>query len=207
MARRRSFDDVAAVRAARELFWEKGYEAVSLAELQSVTGLSRSSIYAAYGSKRELFERASLSYLADIVDPLLAPMEAAGADRRDIQAFFLAVAAVLRSPDNRFARRGCFIINIALELEQLDQRATDMVSQYRARVHGAVTNALVPITGPGARAAQAEVLTAAHVGIMVTARLDPVAAAIASETLASGLSETRDRPGYGPAPPGTRWPV
>jgi AcrR family transcriptional regulator len=189
MARRRSFDDVAAVRAAREIFWEKGYEAVSLAELQSVTGLSRSSIYAAYGSKRELFERASLSYLADVVDPLLAPMEAAGADGRDIQAFFLAMAAVLRSPDNRFAGRGCFIINIALELEQLDQRATDMVSQYRTRVHGAVTNALMPIGSPDARAARAEVLTAAHVGIMVTARLDPIAAAIASETVAAGLSE------------------
>jgi TetR/AcrR family transcriptional repressor of nem operon len=189
MARKRSFDDLAAVRAACQLFWEKGYDAVSLADLQRVTGLSRSSIYAAYGSKRELFERAGLSYLADVIDPLLAPMEAAGAGLPDIQGFFLAMAAVLRSPDTRFAKRGCFVLNVVLELDHLDQRATDMVSQYRTRVHGALTHALGPAGTPAARQARAEVLTAAHVGIMVTARLDPLAAAVASETIAAELTE------------------
>lgn len=193
MARRRGFDDLAAVRAARELFWEKGYEATSLAELQSVTGLSRSSMYAAYGSKRGLFERAALSYLTDIVGPLLAPMEVPGAGTRDIQGFFQAMADVLRSPDRRFAKRGCFVLNTVLELEQLDQRASDMVSQYRVRVQAAVTNALTS-TADDARAARAEVLTAMHVGIMVTARVDPVAAAIACETVAAQLSQESAAP-------------
>jgi TetR/AcrR family transcriptional repressor of nem operon len=187
MARQRGFDDLAAVRAARELFWEKGYETTSLAELQSVTGLSRSSMYAAYGSKRGLFERASLSYLADVVDPMLEPMEAAGAGLADVRDFFLLMAAVLRSPDTRFARRGCFVLNTVLELEQLDQPATDMVTRYRARVQTAVANALGSAGGADARAARAEVLTAMHVGIMITARVDPVAAATASETVAAQL--------------------
>jgi TetR/AcrR family transcriptional repressor of nem operon len=186
MARRRGFDDLAAVRAARDVFWEKGYELVSLPELQRATGLSRSSLYAAYGSKRGLFERAALSYLADVVDPLLGPMEMPGAGVREIRGFFLEMAAVLRSPDTRFARRGCFVLNVVLELEHLDQAATDMVTRYRLRVRAAVANALASAAG---REARAEVLTAAHVGIMVTARLDPVAAAIASETVAAGLRD------------------
>jgi AcrR family transcriptional regulator len=189
MARTRAFDDLAAVRAARDLFWEKGYEAVSLVDLQKVTGLSRSSIYAAYGSKRELFERASLNYLVEVVDPLLAPMEAPGADRGAVRGFFLAMADVLRSPDTRFAKRGCFLINIVLELEVLDQRATDMVTQYRTRVNAALTNALTSIDDPAARAARAEVLTATQIGAMVTARLDPAAAAVVCETTAARLSE------------------
>jgi TetR/AcrR family transcriptional repressor of nem operon len=189
MARRRGFADQVAVRAACELFWEKGYEATSLAELQAVTGLSRSSMYAAYGSKRGLFERASLSYLADVIDPLLAPMEAPGAGSRDIQGFFHAMARVLRSPDTRFARRGCFVLNTVLELEHLDQPASDMVTQYRERVRAAITNALMPAEGDDARAGQAEALTAMHVGVMITARIDPVAAAIACERVAAQLSE------------------
>ncbi len=187
MARHRGFDDLAAVRAARDLFWEQGYESTSLAELQSVTGLSRSSMYAAYGSKRGLFERASLSYLADVVDPMLVPMEAAGAGWPEIQGFFRHMAGVLRSPDTRFARRGCFVLNTVLELEHLDQPATDMVTQYRVRVQAAFTNALAPIGNVHDRVTRAEVLTATHVGIMITARIDPVAAAIASETVAAQL--------------------
>lgn len=69
MARTREFDDETAVRAARELFWERGYVSTSLADLQAATRLSRSSMYATYGSKRGLFERAALSYLAEVIDP------------------------------------------------------------------------------------------------------------------------------------------
>ena len=111
-----------------------------------------------------------------------------GADRRAVQGFFLAMADVLRSPDTRFAKRGCFLINIVLELEMLDQRATDMVTQYRTRVNAALTNALTSIGDPAARAARAEVLTATQIGAMVTARLDPAAAAIVCEATAAGLS-------------------
>ena len=39
-------------------FWRHGYEGVSIADLTVVTGLQSSSLYAAFGSKRELFELA-----------------------------------------------------------------------------------------------------------------------------------------------------
>jgi TetR/AcrR family transcriptional repressor of nem operon len=189
MARQRGFDDDAAVRAACELFWAQGYEKTSLADLQRVTGLSRSSMYAAYGSKQGLFRRASLSYLSDVIGPLLGPMEEAGATPRTIQGFFLEMAAVLRSPETRCAKRGCFVLSTVLELEHLDDQAMDMVVQYRERVQAAVANALTTMEDAADRSAQAEVLTALHVGIMITARVDPVAAAVASETVADRYSE------------------
>ena len=184
MARERAFDDRTAVRAACEVFWAQGYEHTSLVDLQRATGLSRSSLYAAYGSKRGLFRRASLSYLADVVDPLLQPMETPGASPATIADFFLTMAAVLRSPDTRFAKRGCFVLNTALELDQLDAEAIDMVTNYRLRVRTAIENALGSREADDARQTRAEVLTSAHVGIMITARVDPAAAAVASETVA-----------------------
>lgn len=185
MARARAFDDAEAVRAAREVFWAQGYEHTSLIDLQRATGLSRSSLYSAYGSKRSLFQRASLDYLAEVVDPMLAPMEAPGADRGTVAGFFLSVAGVLRSPDTRFAGRGCFVLNTILELEQLDAEAVDMVTSYRSRVHAALTHALGSIDDEDTRRARAEVLTSAHVGIMISARVDPRSAAVASETIAA----------------------
>jgi hypothetical protein len=54
----------------------------SFAQLQTATKLSRSSMYATYGNKRGLFERAALSYLKEIIDTVLGPMEADQARRR-----------------------------------------------------------------------------------------------------------------------------
>ncbi|HEY0816107.1 MAG TPA: helix-turn-helix domain-containing protein, partial [Pseudonocardia sp.] len=160
MARARGFDDLSAVRAAREIFWEHGYESTSLLQLQRATGLSRSSLYAAYGSKRGLFERASLNYLDEVIGPLLVPMEAPGAGVQTISAFFLAMAQATRSPEARYARRGCFVLNTVLELEHLDTSATDMVSSYRARVHAAIAQALTSVESDAAtRSTRAEILT------------------------------------------------
>lgn len=185
MARGRAFDETAAVRAAREIFWEQGYEHTSLLDLQRATGLSRSSMYATFGSKRGLYERASLNYLTEIIDPMLTPMEQPDAAPATIAGFFTLMTTVLRSPDMRFARRGCFVLNTILELDQLDAPANDMVVDYRARVFRALANALASVEAEEHRQRRAEVLTSAHIGIMITARVDTAAAAVASEAIAA----------------------
>ena len=53
-----SFDRAAVLREAMLAFWRHGYEGVSIADLTAATGLQASSLYAAFGSKRELFELA-----------------------------------------------------------------------------------------------------------------------------------------------------
>lgn len=75
MARPRSFDTEAVARAARQVFWARGFEATSLPDLEAATGLGRSSLYQAFGSKRGLFDAAVASYLDEVVHPLLADLE------------------------------------------------------------------------------------------------------------------------------------
>jgi TetR/AcrR family transcriptional repressor of nem operon len=48
-----------------DAFWRKGYEATSLSELCSCTGLHKGSLYQAFGDKHELFMRA-LQHYADM---------------------------------------------------------------------------------------------------------------------------------------------
>jgi TetR/AcrR family transcriptional regulator, transcriptional repressor for nem operon len=187
VGRHRQFDDPSVIRAARDLFWERGYASTSLAELETATGLNRSSLYQAYGSKQGLFDRAVQSYCDEVVWPLVAPMEANGAGRDDVVDYFLALARHLRRSPQSAAARGCMVANTASELNVLDSAATGVVSDFRQRVQEALTHALSAADGVHDGEAKAEILTAAQLGLMLTARFDPSGAAAMAETIAADV--------------------
>jgi len=59
------FDTDHALNVAMRLFWERGYEGTSMADLSQKMGIHPSSIYAAFGDKQSLFALAAKRY-ADI---------------------------------------------------------------------------------------------------------------------------------------------
>lgn len=188
MGRHKQFDDTTVVRAARDLFWQRGYASTSLADLEAATGLSRSSLYVTYGSKRALFDRALRNYLEEVIWPLLAPMEAPGAGREEIVGYFLAQAANLRRSRRSVLTQGCLIANTSTELNVLDAEAVQVVLEYRNRVRAAIFHALGGIVRPVQdREAKADILAATQIGVMISARVDPRAAAKLAETIATDL--------------------
>jgi AcrR family transcriptional regulator len=62
MGRARAFDADEALDRAMTVFWSKGYEGASLADLTEAMEISRPSLYAAYGNKEELFRKALERY-------------------------------------------------------------------------------------------------------------------------------------------------
>ena len=58
-----NFDKDAALEAAMLLFWERGFEGTSMADLTQAMGLNPSSIYAAFGDKQSLFSHAVKRYI------------------------------------------------------------------------------------------------------------------------------------------------
>jgi AcrR family transcriptional regulator len=62
MGRTRAFDTDEALDRAMTVFWSKGYEGTSLADLTEAMEISRPSLYAAYGNKEELFRKALERY-------------------------------------------------------------------------------------------------------------------------------------------------
>ena len=57
------FDRDSALEAAMLLFWERGYEGTSMADLTHAMGLNPSSIYAAFGDKHALFQLVVKRYM------------------------------------------------------------------------------------------------------------------------------------------------
>jgi len=60
--RPRAFDREAALSKAMRLFWQKGFEATSLADLTAAMGIASPSLYAAFGSKEALYVEALNHY-------------------------------------------------------------------------------------------------------------------------------------------------
>jgi AcrR family transcriptional regulator len=63
MGRPREFDLDQALENALHVFWEKGYEGASMADLTGAMGITKPSLYAAFGNKEELFRKALDTYL------------------------------------------------------------------------------------------------------------------------------------------------
>ncbi|MFY9351207.1 MAG: TetR/AcrR family transcriptional regulator [Sphingobium sp.] len=63
--RPREFDPEEALSAALQVFWEKGYEGASLAELTDAMGITKPSLYACFGNKESLFHKALDLYERD----------------------------------------------------------------------------------------------------------------------------------------------
>lgn len=119
MARPIAFDETAALDAAIECFWQRGYRASSVRDLASSMGICGTSLYNSFGNKRSLFVRALERYLDRSVRARMRRVEAANPPKQAIRAFFDEI--IERSLADR-ARRGCLLINSALEVAPHDRK-------------------------------------------------------------------------------------
>lgn len=140
MARTKEFDPDVALQSAMELFWERGYEATSMADLVERLGIGRASIYATFGNKRELYLKALDRYNEDRDPALLRELSQPG-----------PALPVVRTVVRRFAAeassgrrgKGCFVTNAAAELGAHDPAAARRVEASWDHIETLLHSALV----------------------------------------------------------------
>ena len=156
MGRLQTFDSITVVQSARDVFWDLGYDGASLADLESATGLNRSSLYHAFGSKRGLFDAAVADYRDTVIRPRLRALQTDGAGRADLLFYFDELRdAVGRLPLDS-PRRGCLLVNCATGLAAHDEPAREVVEAYRTELAGALRNALAGATAVAADTSSAD---------------------------------------------------
>jgi AcrR family transcriptional regulator len=176
------------VHAARDVFSEHGPELTSIVDLERHTGLDRSSLYNAFGSKQALFEAALRSYLEDGIESRLSPLRQPDAGLKTVAGFFVGMAQTLRTDPDQ-AARGCLMVNAVAELGARDPR-TALAGSYRDAFRSAFLTALRQAAARGETSAQrvrprAKLLAALTMGLFVTARIDPVDAAAVCRDVAA----------------------
>lgn len=93
--RPRGFDREAALAQAARLFWLKGFEATSMADLTEAMGIGSPSLYAAFGSKQALYAESLRYYAATYVSLVWGKFFSAATAREAVSSFLLDSAATL----------------------------------------------------------------------------------------------------------------
>jgi len=127
VGRPREFDPDAVLETVMELFWEHGFDGVSITDLTAATAINRRSLYAAFGSKKELFVQAVQRYVAGpggyIADALLLPT-----------AWEVARAMVHGAADATACRgrpRGCLLVQGALAADEESAAVRTVLAEWR----------------------------------------------------------------------------
>jgi TetR/AcrR family transcriptional repressor of nem operon len=130
MARPREFDEANVLDAAIQCFWKKGFEATSMRDLIDCMGITGASLYNAFGDKRALYCKALAHYLESSFGERVMRLENTLAPRQAIEMFFVEI--IDRSM-NDTQRRGCMMVNSALEAAPHDPDAQVIVDDFLAR--------------------------------------------------------------------------
>jgi TetR/AcrR family transcriptional repressor of nem operon len=117
MSRPREFDEATVLNAAVQCFWKNGYEATSVRDLASQMDLSVASLYNAFGDKQSLYWRSLEHYLDRTLRERIERCESGLPPQEAIRSFFFEV--IDRSLNDR-QRKGCMLVNAALEVTRAD---------------------------------------------------------------------------------------
>lgn len=180
MARTQGFERDAVVRAARTVFWRRGFEDTAVPDLEEATGLSRSSIYNAFGSKRGLFDAAVQSYLDEVVRPRLRPFSEEPVSPRALADYVTGLRQGFAALDSMPARNGCLLINTANAPLARDPEMARVIAEYRSELRSALLRGAAarhPDWDHAENERCAEIITGLVVASFALARVDSDAVA------------------------------
>jgi len=136
MARTKSFNESEALKSAMLLFWQKGFAATSLKDLEQGMGLNPTSIYNTFGNKRELFQKALDCYLHNTLSRLFESLDRANTAKKALNDL---LKEVIRLHFNKAHPGGCMVVLSLLENDQHDAKTKKILDSALHQLRSAIT--------------------------------------------------------------------
>ncbi|WP_414449059.1 TetR/AcrR family transcriptional regulator [Burkholderia sp. 22PA0099] len=140
LGRPREFELEDAARDAMNVFWDRGYEGASLPDLIAGTGLSRGSLYKAFGDKKGLLLAALDLYMSSGLKASADILSQPGAVKPAIRDSLLRYA---RLSIGDAGRRGCLVVAMATEMAAHDAEVAERTGRMFRRLQQLYAGAIV----------------------------------------------------------------
>lgn len=125
MARNKAFDPEERLEKARDLFWEKGYNATSMQDLVDGMQLNRASIYDTYGDKYALFQQCLQNYAKEKLQDYMQCCKKGSP--------LAAVESIVRKVvEKKQQGKTCLMVKASFELASIDEGVKSII-QAQAR--------------------------------------------------------------------------
>jgi AcrR family transcriptional regulator len=136
MGRPRAFCETTALDTAMRVFWEKGYEGASLDDLTQAMGINRSSLYASFGDKAQLFKRAIAHYAEGPASYVTESLQRPTA-RAVVESLLQGALALLTDPSHP---RGCLSLQAGLACGSGSEAVKLALIEWRRNGEAAIEN-------------------------------------------------------------------
>ncbi|OLZ58118.1 TetR/AcrR family transcriptional regulator [Amycolatopsis keratiniphila] len=137
------FDPDAVLDSAVRLFWRQGVDSTGVQEIVTATGVNRSSLYATFGGKRDLYVESLRRYVSQRSEPVMRRLAEDARGLPAISDFFAGLISARCSGE--YARWGCMISNAHANGGNDDPDVREVLQlhhdQLRAAMRAAVENA------------------------------------------------------------------
>ncbi|WP_052867351.1 TetR/AcrR family transcriptional regulator [Streptomyces niger] len=168
------FDPDAALETALLLFWQQGVASTGIQDVVAATGLNRSSLYATFGGKQELYLAALRRYLEHRSQPMFRRL---AEDERGLPAIEEFFGGLIRARcSGAYARWGCMVSNAHAGTENGDAEVARILDRHHRGLRDALHAALVTaqargqLTDGADPAAAADVLALVAYGVNLRSR-------------------------------------
>ncbi|BDM69870.1 TetR family transcriptional regulator [Streptomyces nigrescens] len=134
------FDPDNALERAERLFWQHGAAKASIQAVTVATGLNRSSLYATFGGKRELYLAALRRYVHHRARPAQRWLTEDGRGLPAIREFFSALITARCSGEH--AGWGCMLVNAHTDADHTDPEIRTLLDEHHRQLRDAMHGAL-----------------------------------------------------------------
>jgi AcrR family transcriptional regulator len=135
-----TFDRTEALERATELFWARGYEGVTLEDLQAAMGnISPPSFYHAFGSKEALFREVVERYMATVGAPNARALESGKTARESVDAMLRLTAKAMSRPGKP---HGCLLVHGAINCAPANSGPQEFLRALRQRAPNVIKRRL-----------------------------------------------------------------